>query len=431
MLNNRELAILIWLGVGVLLVLTKKSFRSSIGQVLRAGAHPKILIPLIAMLGYALLEIWLGSKLALWNGSLTKDTVVWVVVSATALFFNFEHASEKQHFFRRRTAALLGITVFLEFFTNLFVLPLAGELALQPVVVTLGVLSAFAGTDDERQRPAKKFADGLLALIGAALLLFAVVELIRQWNTTDKYSLLLQFALPVWLTAGMLPYIYILNLYSNYEKAFAGINWATEDRRARRRAKVALISKMHFKLREVHSFTWASARRLTAALSVNAARQVVDDLRRERRDAAQAVVEEQERLRRYAGSDETDAEGRRLDRREFRETTDALRWLATCHLGWYRKEDRYRADLLERLGDDFTRNGLSAKSGITMKVSKNGQSWYAWRRTVTGWCFAIGAVGPPPEQWEYDGSEPPKGFPGRDPSWGDRSFSDQANRNWM
>ena len=49
---------------------------------------------------------------------------------------------------------------------------------------------------------------------------------------------------------------------------------------------------------------------------------------------------------------------------------------------------------------------------------------------MTGWCFAIGAAGPPPNQWEYDGPEPPKGYPGEDVSWGDGPFSDQVNRNW-
>ena len=65
-----------------------------------------------------------------------------------------------------------------------------------------------------------------------------------------------------------------------------------------------------------------------------------------------------------------------------------------------------------------------------MRVHEAGQSWYAWRRTVTGWCFAIGAAGPPPEQWEYDGPEPPAGFPGEDPAWGSHAFSEEANRNW-
>jgi hypothetical protein len=70
-------------------------------------------------------------------------------------------------------------------------------------------------------------------------------------------------------------------------------------------------------------------------------------------------------------------------------------------MGWYHKQDRrgrrqYRADLLAALGSDFfTSFGLATDSGIAMKIAKSGQAWYAWRRTLTGWCFAIGAAGPP------------------------------------
>ena len=146
--------------------------------------------------------------------------------------------------------------------------------------------------------------------------------------------------------------------------------------------------------------------------------------------AQDAIAEEEYRLWRYAGVDGIDSEGRRLDCREFKETMKALRWLATCHMGHYRKRSRYDENLLSLLGDDFTMHGLTGRSRIEMKVAKTGQRWFAYRRTVSGWCFAIGAAGPPPDQWEYDGCDPPCGFPGEDPSWGNGSFGDTVNRNW-
>lgn len=65
-----------------------------------------------------------------------------------------------------------------------------------------------------------------------------------------------------------------------------------------------------------------------------------------------------------------------------------------------------------------------------MRISADGQSWYAWRRTITGWCFAIGSNGPPPNQWRYDGPSPPNGFPGEDPAWGSSPFAGDADANW-
>ena len=99
-------------------------------------------------------------------------------------------------------------------------------------------------------------------------------------------------------------------------------------------------------------------------------------------------------------------------------------------MGHYRKRNRYDPELLALLGDGFARHGLANEHGIEMKVSEDGQAWFAYRRTVTGWCFAIGAAGPPPDQWEYDGQNPPRGFPGTDPIWGERPFEETVNSNW-
>lgn len=431
--NNREWALLIWFCVVLVAILSSKSLRGSLGQVLRTLANPKLSIPLGVMLGYVALELWFGYKFSLWRTDLTTDVVLWVSISALALFFKFDEASKTPHFFRRRITATVGITELLQFLTNLFVLSLAAELIVLPLLAALAMLSAAAGGYDHL-RSAKKPVDVLLGLISLALLAYALQHMLANWDNIDWDSVLRKFALPIWLTIGLLPFVYLLSLYANYGLAFMRIDFATKDRRARRRAKLALIASLHFRSRDIHAFVGPWYKRIVSASNFAAARHVVSDFQNSRRDAERVAIEEQERFRRYAGSDETDAEGRRLDRREFKETIKALRWLATCQMGWYRNTDkrghRYRADLLETLSNDFISQGLPLDSGVTMKIAKNGQAWYAWRRTVTGWCFAIGSAGPPPDQWEYDGPEPPRSFPGKDRRWGEKPFSDEVNPNW-
>jgi hypothetical protein len=430
MLNNREWAILIW-GVGIFLVLmARREIRSSVGQLLRTLLSPPLLIPLLVMIGYVVGEVWLGYKAGLWRSDLIKDTIVWFVISALAVFFGYDQASKQPHFFRRRLVAAASIPVFLEFLANLFVLNLVAELALLPFSILLGLVIAMAESD-ERLRALRTPLNVLLAVVGLSLLVYSVRQLFLSWNAVDKPVTALQFALPIWLTIGILPYIYLLSLYSNYQSAFHAIDAHSENRRARLRAKLALVTRLHFRARDSHAFGgWPWLEQIVSAPTFRSARRVVADFQGSRREKERATAEEQERLRRYTGSDETDAEGRRLDRREFKETMKALYWLAECMGGWYYNEDRggkrYRADLLEVFGQDFFKPyGLPPDPGITMKVGKSGKAWYAWRRTVTGWCFAIGAAGPPPDRWEYDGPEPPGRFPSKSRGWGDK-----ANRNW-
>jgi hypothetical protein len=429
-LNNREWAILIW-GVGIFVVLMARSeVRSSVGQLLRTLLSPPLLIPLLLMIAYVVGEIWLGHRALLWQSDLTKDTIVWFIVSALAFFFGYDQASKQPHFFRRRLAAAISIPIFIEFFANLYVLNLIAELALQPILLLLGLLIAVAESD-ERFRVLRTPLNTLLAVIGLSLLAYSVRQLFISWNEVDKPITALQFALPIWLTIGILPYIYLLNLYSNYQKAFHAIDGHSDSRRARLRAKVALVATLHFRARDSNAFGgWPWLEQIVSAPTFRAARRVVVNFRESRREKERAAAEEQERLRRYTGSDDSDAEGRRLDRREFKETMKALYWLAGCMEGWYHNQDRggkrYRADLLKVFASDFFKPfGLPPDPGITMRVAKNGKAWYAWRRTVTGWCFAIGAAGPPPDRWEYDGPEPPRRFPSKGQGWGEK-----ANRNW-
>jgi hypothetical protein len=86
-------------------------------------------------------------------------------------------------------------------------------------------------------------------------------------------------------------------------------------------------------------------------------------------------------------------------------------------MGWYRREPvgRYKRDVADVIS--VFAHGLPDEHGIVMKVRSDGQAWYAWRRTVTGWVLGVGAKGPPPNQWFYEGPEPPKSYPASGEGW--------------
>lgn len=434
MLNNRELAALIWIGVAVLWAFSKKSVRESFFGVVRAFLKSQILIPLVAMLAWVGLELLIGVRLALWNLSLAKATILWTLGSAGVLLFNctqIDSEGDDLRFFRRTILATVGVAAFVEFFVNLYVMSLIAEFGFQFVVAVLTLMVVVAA-----QKPEYKFVkvlcERVLALIGLALLVLTARQIHLHWQQLNVPGVLLDFVLPVWLTIGLVPFLYLFSIFVAYDAAFRRINYGANDRRARWRSGLALLSALRFRTHAVRRFTGSGyfARKLGEAQTFSAARGVVAEFLDELRRAEQAKIDEADRLKRYCGSQELDDDGRRLDRREFAETIAALQWLATCQMGWYRRGSRYRTDMLDLLGDDFTSQGLPKESGIKLHVTQDGQSWYAWRQTVTGWYFAIAAAGPPPNQWMYDGPEPPTGFLGEDSSWGDGPFSNQVNRNW-
>lgn len=329
-------------------------------------------------------------------------------------------------FFHRSVIGTVQASVFLEFFLNITGFSLPFELFILPVVAVL-VLLSFLGSTEERYMPAKRIFDPILGVIGVCLIVATARNIYLQRHDLDVGQLWRSLALVIWLPVVALPAIYVLALFAGYEEAFLRMEFANDRQPPGWKARFALIVGLNGRVHEVNTIRGLWARRVAVAPSFRLALQQVRGFRRDRTNRQMEERERQARLVRFAGVDGTNASGRRLDQREFAETKDALQWLGTCQIGWYRSRDgRYRPDLLEILGD-FSRRGLPDAHGIEMHVRSDGKAWYAWRRTASNWVFAIGAAKEPPDQWLYDGASPPQGFPGTDATWGDRPFANSTN----
>ncbi|OWY62443.1 hypothetical protein B7486_58400, partial [cyanobacterium TDX16] len=406
--NDRQIASLLWAGLILVTVLTWPTGRRSLAGVARIMLSRKIW-PVFALLAlWSLGLVLIGRRLGIWTDELAADTWFWFFTTAVVLLFNFTKASKEPDFFKRTAKETFGLTLFLGFLSDLYVLPVAIEFVGQGIVTVLACVSVVAAYQRDSAE-ARKLLDGCLGFVGLTILAVALFSLLTDWSNAEAPDLARQLLLPAWMTLGVLPYVYAVALYAAYGLAFSWIDFrATQSFRARCRAKAAVVVCLHGQATLVDRFNLHWARRSAEAGSFRAALAVISEFKE---DLAQREREKQEaadRLVRNAGVDGTDDDGRRLDRREFDETTRALHWIGTCQMGWGRRETGYRADILDVVGD-LSRQGLSGDGGIEVRVSPDGNSWYAWRRTVSGWVFAIGAAGPPPDQWEYDGPQPPSG----------------------
>lgn len=121
---------------------------------------------------------------------------------------------------------------------------------------------------------------------------------------------------------------------------------------------------------------------------------------------------------RWAGSDEVDAEGRRKDRRGFVETRDSLRWLAVRESNEHRQHGVYRGDLLGMFPKGVKFGTLARRDAIHLTVADDRQSWWAWAKTDSDFCFGIaGSDGQIPNRY-YAGVAPPSA-PDNDDRWTD------------
>ncbi len=426
MFDNRQLATLILLAVVALAVAIKAPLRQSAAGVFKSFVHIKVAAPFLLYMVWLVGVHWLVSKTGLWNDKLLGDSIFWVGVTGFALIFRVVIPSKNPNIFKPLILDLLKITAFFVAFLNIKLLGLGGEVALQVVLTILVMLRTVAASKPEF-KASLRFYDTFILAITVGMVVYTIVSLSHDWRRVDWWHEGRKFLLPFWLTLGAIPYLYCVGLLSRYESLFTMFKLAGRSNRVTIRAKLGVVLALHGRLNDIHNFR-------SYTYLVNDARSIHDGMAAVRRyreieeSKIVAAQAKQERLERNAGAVGTDEDGRQLDQREFKETAAALEWLATCQMGWYRRQGgRYRPDLLDKLGDSFERHGLPADHGIVMSVSDDGQSWYAYRKTPIGWVLGIGAQDAPPDQWFYENDTPPRSFPSPGAGWGEAAHAQGVN----
>jgi hypothetical protein len=414
--NNREAATFILLGVVFVLMLFHQPVRESMGGIARQLLWSKLTVALaayLAAIGAAVYGAW---RLSLWTTDLFAATALWFLLTGFAWFLNLGGAGKDDDFFKRRFLETVGFAAFFEFFVNAQTLPLLWEIVGQAGLTFVGILNVVAG-GEPRLRPVARLTAGLLAAASLGLAGFTAISLVSNRPTVDKAGLLRELLIPVWLAAAVIPYLYLVASYMAYERLFVRLSLMNARRPPSVRAKIGLLLGLRGSLVDVGGFTGSFAREAAQSSTVRASLHQVRSFKMERgaEDLARARVKRQ--LADNVGRNGVDENGLVLDRREFVQTKDALRWVATCHMGGYRREDRpneYRRDLLDMLVATHSKQlAFGSDTPFVSKVRKDGQAWYAYRHTPSGHVFGMGADGPPPSQWFYDGATPPDGYPSK------------------
>lgn len=428
-LNSREWAGLIWLGIFLAFAFSKPTVRKSFWDVLRSAFALKMVIVwaiyVLWIVGFVALAHWIGA----WKTVLTKVTIVWSVTVGLALIVNFPKASEPR-FFQRTVLKAVGIVALLEYFVTLTAFPLGVELMLQPIAALFAVAPIVVKEPDLR-KSWNRVSAWFFTILTFSMVVHTARTLYASRAETDWGLFVLQAIWPVALTFWILIIVFGLAIVASYKQAFLRLNWSRDEGVGIWKSKIGLVLALGLHLRWIHEAAKGGTFHVARACSVRNAFQAARSFKTERITEKKQEDEYQTNLIRYAGSTELDEKGRPRDKREFRETIHVLDWLHTCQMGWYKQPPvGYKPDLIERFGDDFTDQGIPSPSGITMVVSDDGRRWYAWRKTPSGHYFAIGASKPPPNQWLYDGPNPPRDFPGFGVEWRDTLFSEERASDW-
>jgi hypothetical protein len=232
--TNREIAILVWSIVIIAWLLSQKSLRSSIVDLLKASVA--ITPPILIMFLYVSVIVFTLYINHFWNSTMIKDTTLWVIGGALVMLFSSMKAMEDERHLRDVVVQNLAFLIIIEYIISQYVFALWIELTLVPVLTLLGMVQIVAATKKDFLS-VKKLFDILLALIGLFLIahaLYGILSDVKSFVTPDN---LRSFLLPPILSIAFLPFLYGFVLWMKYSNVFVRIKVFNIDKDLARYAK--------------------------------------------------------------------------------------------------------------------------------------------------------------------------------------------------
>lgn len=220
--NNREIAIGVWVIIGLAVILPTKPARQFIKTAIPILFCKKFVIFYIVFISFLGLVLCTLNWAGFWDLTLLKDTVFWVLFVELPLFTKAIEKAESGRFFSKLIRENVAIAVAIEFFVGFWTFSLITEIILIPLTVLISVLYVLAG-QNKKHRSVKRFFDGLLVLWGMILLINAIYSLIHAPNHFFSFDTLKSLLLPLVLLVFNLPVVYGLALYNTYEQIFIRI----------------------------------------------------------------------------------------------------------------------------------------------------------------------------------------------------------------
>lgn len=239
-LTNREWAILLWTVTILGYACWKAKPWALLKSTLEILVSKVMLIFLGSMAIYVLGSVWLLWKTGFWETQNLKTTVWWIFGFAAVSLFQVNEAQEEPEHFRKIWRQLVSVNIFVGFIANNYVFSLPVELAVVPIT-TLASMMLVVTDKNAEAALVRKILNGLLIVVGVALLGNAIWLASRQIDYLTSVEAAREFIVPVTLSLLYIPFLYCWHLFLSYERAFGRIRRSIKDERLSRLARVRAV----------------------------------------------------------------------------------------------------------------------------------------------------------------------------------------------
>lgn len=243
--SARETALGIWIVLFIIVISFLKSIRFSLIQLINSITDKKNLLLIIISIIYVVCGVIALYNGHFWISSDLKDCILWFFFSAMPTIFNSIDIKDRNKYFLDTLKDIFKFTVIIEFITDKYTFNIYIELLSVPLLFLVGYMSAFY-KKEEKYFTISKVLNFLIIIYGFTALGNALIQLFEDYKDFFSVSTLKEISLPIILSIWLMPFLYVLYIYVNYETVFAIVGNQIKDAKILKYAKKKAI--LEFKL---------------------------------------------------------------------------------------------------------------------------------------------------------------------------------------
>ncbi|MBK7567977.1 MAG: hypothetical protein IPI31_09140 [Bacteroidetes bacterium] len=157
----------------------------------------------------------------LWDITLLKDTIFWFISVALLLFFTINNA-KNTGFFKKAFIETFKLTIVIEYIVNLYTFNLIVELMLFPILLIMFIIPVVTESNPNQKQLGEKIKS-LSSFFGLIIFIIIIIKSVIEFNVLASINNIYSFLLPLIMTMLILPFLYFLALFINYEELWTRI----------------------------------------------------------------------------------------------------------------------------------------------------------------------------------------------------------------
>jgi len=199
----------------------------------------------------------------LWDFSLVKDTVYWILGVASVLLVSVDEATKNRLYFKNLVLNSIKLVIIIEFIANIYTFNFVVELFIFPIISFFVIIAAFTEIKKE-YLTVNQMANVIIGVFGFVVVIFFFVNLISDFQNFWVLDNLRAFLLPILLVITFIPFLYLVAIYMAYELLFARLDiFLKKDKDVAKYAKKQIFLLCNIKLSRLNRFMRENTSKLT------------------------------------------------------------------------------------------------------------------------------------------------------------------------